>query len=101
MNPEVARCQGWRPMDREAALVSLREAMPSPWRVGDWAQPAVRTGVDALRVPLGMVRLRGITDARNAASLRLMSRLGLLQTFSADAVFRGEACTDVTLERCP
>ena len=47
-----------------------------------------------------MTRLRGITDARNAASLRLLSRPGFLQTFSKNVVFRGEACTEVTLERC-
>jgi aminoglycoside 6'-N-acetyltransferase len=141
-DPEVARYQGLQPMDREAAPVALREAMPSPWREGDWAQigiaraeddrlsgdigllrerpaqvqlgfslargaqgrgwahTAVRTCIDALLVPLGMTRLRGITDARNAASLRLMSRRGFLQTFSEDVVFRGEACTEVTLERC-
>jgi RimJ/RimL family protein N-acetyltransferase len=100
MNPEVARCQGWQPMDREAALVALREAMPSPWREGGWAHTAVRTCIDALLVPLGMTRLRGVTDARNAASLRPMSRQGFLQTLSEDVVFRGEACTEVTFERC-
>lgn len=38
---------------------------------------------------------------RDAASLRLLSRLGFLQTSSEDVVFRGAACTEVTLERCP
>ena len=47
-----------------------------------------------------MTRLRGITDVRNAASLRLLSRLGFMQTSSEDVVFRGEACTEITLERC-
>ncbi len=31
-DPEVARCQGWQPMDRDAALVILHDAAPSPWR---------------------------------------------------------------------
>lgn len=141
-DPEVARYQGWQPMDRDAALVFLHDAAPSPWREGDWAQigiaraeddrllgdigllregpaqvqlgfslargaqgrswahTAVRACIDGLLMPLGMTRLRGITDARNAASLRLLSRLGFLQTSSEDIVFRGEACTEITLERC-
>lgn len=141
-DPEVARYQGWQPMDRDAALVFLHDAAPSPWRGGDWAQigiaraeddrllgdigllregpaqvqlgfslarsaqgrgwahTAVRACIDGLLVPPGMTRLRGITDVRNAASLRLLSRLGFLHTSSEDVVFRGEACTEVTLERC-
>ena len=37
-DPEVARYQGWQPMDRDAALAFLHDAAPSPWREGDWAQ---------------------------------------------------------------
>jgi len=141
-DPEVARYQGWQPMDRDAALVFLHDAAPSPWRGGDWAQigiaraeddrllgdigllregpaqvqlgfslarsaqgrgwahTAVQACIDGLLVPLGMTRLRGVTDMRNAASLRLLSRLSFLQTSSEAVVFRGEACTEVTLERC-
>jgi aminoglycoside 6'-N-acetyltransferase len=140
-DPEVARYQGWQPMDREAALAFLQDAVPSPWREGDWAQigiaranddrlvgdiglqregaaqvqlgfslargaqgrgwaqAAVRACMTGLLVPLGMTRLRGITDARNAASLRLLSRLDFVPTASEDVVFRGEACTEITLER--
>jgi aminoglycoside 6'-N-acetyltransferase len=64
-----------------------------------WAQAAVGACIDGLLVPLGMTRLRGITDARNGASLRLLWRLGFLQTSSEDLVFRGEPCTEITLER--
>jgi aminoglycoside 6'-N-acetyltransferase len=140
-DPEVARYQGWQPMDDEAALAFLQEVAPSPWREGDWvqigiaradddrllgdigllregpeqvqlgfslargaqgrgwAQAAVRACIDGLLVPLGMTRLRGITDARNAASLRLLSRLGFLPITRENVVFRGEACTEVTLAK--
>ena len=64
-----------------------------------WAHAAVRACIDGLLLPLGMTRLRGITDVRNAASLRLLSRLGFMQTSSEDIVFRGEACTEITLEK--
>ena len=40
-DPEVAPYQGWQPMDREAALVFLQAAAPSPWREGDWARAAL------------------------------------------------------------
>ena len=40
-----------------------------------------------------------ITDERNAASMRLLSRLGFMQSLREEAVFRGERCTEITLER--
>jgi RimJ/RimL family protein N-acetyltransferase len=66
-----------------------------------WALAAVGACIDRLLVPLVMTRLRGITDARNAASLRLLARLGFVQRSSEDVVFRGEACTEITLEKLP
>jgi aminoglycoside 6'-N-acetyltransferase len=140
-DPEVARYQGWGPMDRRAALSFLQDPAPLPWQEGDWAQIGIaraddnrlvgdigllREGPDQVQLgfslaraaqgrgwaqaavgaciagllqPLGITRLRGITDARNAPSLRLLARLGFVQTGCEDVVFRGEACTEITLER--
>lgn len=137
---EVARYQGWQPMDRAAALAFLRDAAPPPWNEGDWAQigiagseddrlvgdigllregpaqvqlgfslarsvqgrgwaqAALRACIAELLRPLGITRLRGVTDARNAASLRLLKRLGFVPTAREDVVFRGEPCTEITLE---
>ena len=36
----------------------------------------------------------GITDARNAASIRLLERLGMRRAATTSAVFRGAACTE-------
>ncbi len=36
----------------------------------------------------------GITDARNAASIRLLERLGMRRASTASAVFRGAPCTE-------
>ena len=47
----------------------------------------------------GVDRVRGITDARNAASARLLARAGLRHTHTAQAEFRGETCTEWTFER--
>jgi aminoglycoside 6'-N-acetyltransferase len=63
-----------------------------------WGHAAVRASIDGLRVPSGVTRLRGITDARNATSLRLLALLGFVQAASEDVVFRGEAGTEITLE---
>jgi hypothetical protein len=49
--------------------------------------------------PPGVTRPRGITDARNEASLRLLQLRGFAQSSSEDLMFRGEACTEITLER--
>lgn len=64
-----------------------------------WARIAVGTCIDTLLVPLGIARLRGITDSRNTPSLRLLQRLGFEQTMREDLVFRGEPCTEITLEK--
>jgi aminoglycoside 6'-N-acetyltransferase len=140
-DPEVARFQGWQPMDRADSLAFLQAALPCPWQQGDWAQvgiartaddrlvgdigllhegptqaqlgfslargaqgrgwarAAVQACIDGLLRPLGVTRLRAITDARNAASLRLLLGLGFTPTSREDLVFRGEACTEITLEK--
>jgi aminoglycoside 6'-N-acetyltransferase len=64
-----------------------------------WAQAAVGACIAGLLQPLGIARLRAITDARNAPSLRLLARLGFVPTVREDLVFRGEACTEITLEK--
>lgn len=63
-----------------------------------WARAAVQACIDGLLLPLGLTRLRGITDARNAPSLRLLLALGFAPTSREDLVFRGEPCTEITLE---
>lgn len=47
----------------------------------------------------GVDRVRAMTDARNAASARLLARAGLRHTHTAQADFRGDACTEWTFER--
>lgn len=45
-----------------------------------------------------VLRVQGVTDARNATSARLLARLGLRRVASADVLFRGEPCTEWTYE---
>lgn len=39
-------------------------------------------------------RVMGVTDARNAPSIRLLQRLGFTRVAVRDTVFRGEPCTE-------
>ena len=56
-DPEVARYQGWQPMDRDAALVFLHDPAPAPWREGDWAQIGIaRADDDGLVGDIGLLR---------------------------------------------
>ena len=38
----------------------------------------------------------GVTDARNLASIKLLERVGMLRSSSAEAIFRGEVCVEHT-----
>ncbi len=42
----------------------------------------------------GIARVEAVTDARNAASIRLLERAGFRRAATVDAVFRGEPCVE-------
>lgn len=63
-----------------------------------WAQAALQLLCAQLGA-LGFTHLRAISDSRNAPSLRLLQRLGFVETAREAAVVKGEACVDVVLER--
>lgn len=57
----------------------------------------------AVREALGLMfsatvigHVRGVTDTRNTASVRLLERLGFRHRETVDAVFRGEPCREAT-----
>jgi RimJ/RimL family protein N-acetyltransferase len=103
-DPEVARFQGWAPISPEQAAAFLAEmAAPTAWPEGEWLQLAIaRSADDALVGDIGLPGarcLRAVSDSRNAASLRLLERLGFAEVRREATVVKGEACTDVVLER--
>lgn len=57
---------------------------------------AVRAAASLIFERSTAVRIIGITDARNAASVRLLERVGMHRVATADAVFRGESCVGHT-----
>lgn len=58
------------------------------------ATRAVREAIALLFATTGVGRVVGVTDRRNAASVRLLDRCGFRQAESREAVFRGEACVE-------
>jgi|GEM_PF-42817 len=57
---------------------------------------AVREAASLIFERSSAVRIIGITDARNEASVRLLERVGMHRVATADAVFRGEPCVEHT-----
>jgi aminoglycoside 6'-N-acetyltransferase len=58
------------------------------------ATAAVREAVELLFAATEVQRALGITDSRNAASVRLLERVGFQYQGSRAAVFRGEPCSE-------
>ena len=58
------------------------------------ATEAVAAAVALVFAHTSAARVVAITDARNAASVRLLERVGLRRFATLDAVFRGEACLE-------
>ena len=67
------------------------------------AEQSRGAGADAVNVALGLffsctdvVRVIGVTDARNEPSIRLLERVGMQRIKTAAAIFRGEPCVEYT-----
>ena len=79
---------------------------------GDWAEIGISLAKayqgnglasEALELLIALVfghtpcqAIRGVADARNLPSRRLVERLGFVPASEADAVFRGESCVEIT-----
>ena len=78
--------------DSAAAEIGFTLARASQRR--GLAAEAVAAAIDLVFVHTAAMRVVGITDARNSASLRLLDRIGLRRFAILDAVFRGERCVE-------
>lgn len=58
------------------------------------ATRAVREAIALAFATTGVERVVGITDRRNAASIRLLERCGFRRAESREAVFKGEDCVE-------
>ena len=64
------------------------------WQGSGRATEAVQLALQAVWAHTTARRVLGLTDVRNAASVRLLQRLGLRRFATLEAVFRGEACSE-------
>lgn len=60
---------------------------------------AVQLALDAVFEHMAVQCVQAVVDARNSASLRLLQRLGFVQTGSEEAIFKGEVCQELHFER--
>jgi RimJ/RimL family protein N-acetyltransferase len=58
------------------------------------ATAAVREAIKLIFAATKVDRIIGVTDARNAASIRLLERVGMRRTGTTNAVYRGESCVE-------
>jgi RimJ/RimL family protein N-acetyltransferase len=65
------------------------------------ATAAVEAALTLIFSHTSVKKVLGITDIRNSASIRLLSRVGMRQVEQREAVFKGEACIELVfcLER--
>lgn len=59
-----------------------------------YATAAVRGAIHLVFEHTPVERIFGVTDARNAPSVRLLERVGMTRVESRETVFRGEPCTE-------
>jgi [ribosomal protein S5]-alanine N-acetyltransferase len=87
----------------DIGLILVRER-PGVAEIGFSMAPAVQRrgyGTEAVRAALALLfasarveSVEGVTDARNAASIRLLERVGMRRVRTQQAQFRGEPCTE-------
>jgi len=63
------------------------------------ATEAVNLVVEALFSSTEVRKVRGVTDARNSASIRLLGRTDFVKVSEQANMNRGEACTEYVFER--
>ena len=59
------------------------------------ATEAIKALIESLRSRSEVHRVVGFVDARNAASIRVLERLGMAMVAREDTVFKGEPCTEL------
>ena len=59
-----------------------------------FATAAAREAIELVFERTPALEVRGITDARNIRSIRLLERVGMRRLESGSAVFRGESCVE-------
>jgi len=81
-------------LDEDASSAEIGFTLSPKAQGRGLATAAVREAMLVLYAATTVRQVRGITDERNMASVRLLERVGFLWAESRPAVFRGEPCTE-------
>ena len=68
------------------------------WQGKGLAHEAASAAISWVFEQTKVQKVVGITDARNAASIRLLQRLGMQQTQTMNTIFQGEPCIEHVFE---
>ena len=63
------------------------------------ATEAIEVVIQAVFANTAVMKLRGVTDTRNIASIRLLERTGFVKVSEQQSVVLGEACSEYVFER--
>ena len=87
----------------DGACAEVGFTLARPAQGAGWATSAVQAAIGLVFARTAAAQVIGVTDQRNAASIRLLERVGMHLTESRDTVFKGEPSTELVfaLERPP
>jgi aminoglycoside 6'-N-acetyltransferase len=86
-------------LDQHAEAAEIGFTLAREYQSQGLATQAVALVVESLFASRVMTKVRGITDARNAASIRLLERAGFSKVSQYDTTFKGEVCTEYVFEK--
>jgi [ribosomal protein S5]-alanine N-acetyltransferase len=86
-------------LDQSAEVVEIGITLAQQYQGQGLATEAIDLVVDALFKNTGVSRVRGITDVRNIASIRLLERAAFVKLSEQKATVRGKACAEYVFER--
>ena len=78
--------------DRSAAEIGF--TLSATARSRGYATAAAAASIQLLFEQTAVPRVVGITDARNAASVRVLERVGMSRVEARELVFKGEPCVE-------
>jgi [ribosomal protein S5]-alanine N-acetyltransferase len=83
-------------VDQDATCAEIGFTLARPAQGRGVATAAILAVIELVFECSAVQRVIGVTDARNLPSMRLLQRVGMHQTATNPAVFRGEACVEHT-----
>jgi len=86
-------------LDQNAEAAEIGFTLDRGYQGQGLATQAVVLVVESLFTSRMITKVCGITDARNAASIRLLERAGFSKVSEHDTTFKGEVCTEYVFEK--